>query len=174
MCSVLFVGWGGGVWNRAPPSSFSPLLFIQPRSLPLSSPPPSLLSPLSPPPPPPGRCCIQYAPFDCTQAASLDLVLPDSTPLICTPPDTFYIGGPAGIANNINKLAAANKPPFFITVYGLLKWTASGLDPTKEFWTAWGNITGGLDPNIVPVGAQEMARLAREAGGDGSLAKLKG
>lgn len=113
----------------------------------------------------PTGCCIHYATFDCTKAASLDLTLPDGTPLLCTNPDVFYIGGPAGVANNVNKLAAANKPPFFITVYGLLKWTASDMDPTKEFWAAWGNITEHLDPSIVPVGAQEMARLARAAAG---------
>ena len=98
---------------------------------------------------------------------------PPPHPPVCRP-GPFSSGWPAGIASNINKLAAANKPPFFITVYGLLKWTASDLDPTKEFWTAWANITAGLDANIVPVGAQEMARLAREAGVEGSLAKLKG
>ena len=112
----------------------------------------------------PTGCCINYATFDCSKAASLDLMLPDNTPLICTAADVFYIGGPSGIAANINNLAAAHTPPFFITVYGLLKWTANDLDPTKEFWTAWANITSHLNSNIITVGAQEMARLAREAG----------
>lgn len=117
----------------------------------------------------PTKCCIQYAPFDCSRSASLDLTLPDDTPLICTAADVFYIGGPAGIADNINKLAATHTPPFFITVYGLLKWTASDLDPTKEFWTAWGNITAHLDASVIAVGAQEMARLTREAQREVSL-----
>jgi len=116
----------------------------------------------------PTLCCIDYASFNCSAAASLDLVLPDKTPLICTADDLFYVGGGPGcvacnIAANINKVSAANTAPFFITVYGGLKWTSADIDPKTEFWNLWGNITQQLNPNIVPVGAQEMARLAREA-----------
>ena len=61
-------------------------------------------------------------------------------------------------------MAAANAPPLFINVYGGLKWTASAQDPKSEFWTMWNDTVAALAKNIVPVGAQEMARLAREAG----------
>ena len=112
----------------------------------------------------PTLCCIQYSPFDCSKELSLDLTLPDKTPVLCTAPNLFYVNGQAGVADRINALVAANKPPFFVTVYGGLKWTTGGNDPKTEFWNWWGNITLGLDTSIVPVGAQEMARLAREAG----------
>ena len=86
----------------------------------------------------PTDCCINYASFNCVAEASLDLTLPDSTPLICTDPSLFYVGGGPGcvacaISTNVNKVAAANKPPFFITVYGGLKWTSSDLNPDNEF-----------------------------------------
>ena len=117
----------------------------------------------------PTLCCIDYASFNCSAAASLDLALPDTTPLVCTAESLFYVGGGSGcvactIAANINKVARANAPPFFITVYGGLKWTSADIDPRTEFWNLYGNITAQLDADIVPVGAQEMARLAREAG----------
>ena len=127
----------------------------------------SLTFPFPPPPPSRGAAspgCIDYSPFDCSKEPSLDLTLPDKTPLLCTAPNLFYVNGKAGIADNINALVAANKPPFFVTVYGGLKWTTAGDDPKTEFWNWYGNITLGLAANIVPVGAQEMARLAREAG----------
>ena len=96
---------------------------------------------------------------------------PDGTPLLCTAKKgsqgtLFYISGIHGaeLAARINALAAAAPRPFFISVYGGLKWTASATDPKSEFWTMWADTLAALDEGIVPVGAQEMARLAREAG----------
>jgi hypothetical protein len=48
-------------------------------------------------------------------------------------------------------------------VYGGLKWTADTADPATEFWTLWGATIDKLDTDIIAVGAQEMARLAKEA-----------
>lgn len=116
---------------------------------------------------------IKYSYFQCDQT-QLDMWQPDGTPLVCTAhgkDNLFYIPGcmhhpkcpSCELSRRINEVAAANKPPFFITVYGGLKWTASSQYPLEEFWTLWTNTIDKLDKNIIPVGAQEMARLAREA-----------
>jgi len=116
---------------------------------------------------------IHYSYYDC-DPTQLDMWQPDGTPLVCTNTgknNLFYIPGSLGkqacpsceLARRINTVAAANKPPFFITVYGGLKWTSSGLDPDLEFWTLWGDTLAKLDPSIIAIGAQEMARLAAEA-----------
>ena len=114
---------------------------------------------------------IDYAYFDCSK--SLDQALPDGTPLLCTSsdPNLFYIPNSLGpvpcpsctLAQYINDVASAHAPPFFITVYGGLKWTTGDVDPQTEFWNLWGNTTAQLRPDVVVVGAQEMARLARDA-----------
>lgn len=88
---------------------------------------------------------------------------------MCTPGNIFYIPGSLGrtkcpsctLSDRINAVAAAGSQ--FVTVYGGLKWTASNLDPQTEFWNLWGDTINKLSDDIVPVGAQEMARLAREA-----------
>mmetsp|Transcript_25717 Transcript_25717/g.55710 ORF Transcript_25717/g.55710 Transcript_25717/m.55710 type:complete len:136 (+) Transcript_25717:3-410(+) len=116
---------------------------------------------------------IHYAYHDCN--SSLVSWLPDGTPLLCTnsgADDLFYIPGSMGkqscpsceLARRINAVAAAHQPPYFITVYGGLKWTAASGSPALEFWTLWSETLAKLDSNVVPVGAQEMARLARDAG----------
>lgn len=114
---------------------------------------------------------IAYSYYDCS--ATLEQALPDGTPLLCTSsdPNLFYIPNSLGpvpcpsctLAGYINDVAAAHAPPFFITVYGGLKWTSAGVDPQTEFWNLWGNTTALLCEDVVVVGAQEMARLAREA-----------
>jgi hyaluronoglucosaminidase len=50
-----------------------------------------------------------------------------------------------------------------VSVYGGLKWKANAVSPEREFWPLWTEIIAKLDEDIVVVGAQEMARLAREA-----------
>ena len=49
-------------------------------------------------------------------------------------------------------------------MYGGLRWTTTtGNTNATSLFTFWGDTVAALDPDIVPVGAQEMARLAREA-----------
>ena len=49
-------------------------------------------------------------------------------------------------------------------VYGGLRWTTTtGNTENTSLWHFWGETIANLDPDIVPVGAQEMARLAHES-----------
>jgi hypothetical protein len=91
---------------------------------------------------------------------------------VCTKSGIFYIPGALGhtpcpsctLSDRINAVAATRTThPLFITVYGGLKWTADTADPATEFWTLWGATIDKLDTDIIAVGAQEMARLAKEA-----------
>ena len=53
-----------------------------------------------------------------------------------------------------------------LQVYGGLRWTTTtGKTANTSLYTFWGDTIDNLDSNIVPVGAQEMARLAKEAHG---------
>jgi hypothetical protein len=95
----------------------------------------------------------------------LDAWLPDGTPLVCTSrKGLFYVmpspGAGITLAGNINAVGGSGNQ--FITAYGGLKWTASA-GSTDDLYTFWGSTIAHLDADIVPVGAQEMARLAREA-----------
>ena len=67
----------------------------------------------------------------------------------------------AELSRRVNDIAAAGTK--FITVYGGLAWTKTHKSPQDEFWNLWTATIGKLSPSIVPVGAQEMARLMREA-----------
>ena len=51
-----------------------------------------------------------------------------------------------------------------ITAYGGLRWTTTtGMTDNTSLYHFWGTTIENLDSDIVAVGAQEMARLAREA-----------
>ena len=59
----------------------------------------------------------------------------------------------------INAVAKSHAPPYFITVYGGLRWTTTtGASNKTSLFTFWGDTIDNLDEGIVPVGAQEMAR----------------
>ncbi len=72
-------------------------------------------------------------------------------------------------ARRIKKAASEHEPPFFILTYGGLH-AFSGLfdDPRTEFWKLLHDTVARLGDDFVIVGAQEMARLAREAGAAGN------
>ena len=107
---------------------------------------------------------IHYSYYDCN---GQDSTLPDGTPLVCTPHNVFYVMGSLGgqeLASRINAIAASQPAPNFISVYGGLRWTTTtGATNKTSLFSFWGDTIAALDDNIVPVGAQEMARLAREA-----------
>eukprot|EP00928_Gymnodinium_smaydae_P081607 TRINITY_DN65093_c0_g1_i1.p1 TRINITY_DN65093_c0_g1~~TRINITY_DN65093_c0_g1_i1.p1 ORF type:complete len:650 (+),score=107.54 TRINITY_DN65093_c0_g1_i1:243-1952(+) len=108
---------------------------------------------------------IHYSYYSCNQSA-LDTWQPDGTPMVCTHGGIFYVMGDLGgkeLANRINTIARDAPRPYFITVYGGLKWTAAATKPTDSLYNFWGDAIAHLDADIVPVGAQEMARLARTA-----------
>ena len=102
----------------------------------------------------------------------LDVHQPDGTPVLCTATgnnNLFYVPKhvPANVscvscelARRINAVAESNH---FVSVYGGLKWKAKAVSLEREFWPLWTEIVAKLNENIVVVGAQEMARLAREA-----------
>ena len=109
---------------------------------------------------------IRYAGHVCNES-QLGSWQPDGTPLLCTSSKgLFYVMGSMGgeqLAKNIN--AVADQPGNqFITVYGGLCWTTmTGATNKTCLFTFWGDTISNLDPDIIPVGAQEMARLAHEA-----------
>jgi hypothetical protein len=73
------------------------------------------------------------------------------------------------LAQRVNAVAAAGNQ--FITVYGGLRWTTTtGATQNTSLYSFWGDTIAQLDPDIIPVGAQEMARLARAAHPGGYLA----
>lgn len=109
---------------------------------------------------------IHYAYYACNQSA-LDAWLPDGTPLLCTSSEgLFYVMGSLGgdkLAARINAVARQSGQQF-ITVYGGLRWTTTtGNTNATSLFTFWGDTIAHLDADVVPVGAQEMARLAHEA-----------
>ena len=68
------------------------------------------------------------------------------------------------LAERVNAVAKAPGQGPFITVYGGLRWTTTtGGTLNTSLFSFWGETIANLDADIVPVGAQEMARLAREA-----------
>ena len=81
---------------------------------------------------------------DAYKCPSLNMYSPaDGTPIICTSnkPSLFYRNrainqsDPGGdLANRIRTASMEYEPPFFITVYGGLKWTAGTPNPLEEFW----------------------------------------
>ena len=110
-------------------------------------------------------------PYSCSSDNQL---LGDSkTPLICTPdtgPFVFYFASglnktcpSCDFAARIKEHATRHKPPFFITTYGALHWTADAQAPLLEFWGLLGATMAALGEDYVAVGADEMARLAAEA-----------
>ncbi len=103
-----------------------------------------------------------------------NLVLADGrTPLICTSnsPQLFYYSTTLNascpscdLAARITTVARRQPPPHFVSVYGGLQ--ANGgveIKSPRNFWTLIRDTVSRLDESIVPVGAAEMARLAREA-----------
>ena len=95
------------------------------------------------------------------------------TPLVCTPgtgPWVFYFASglnktcpSCDFAARIREHATKHKPPYFITTYGALHWTADAQAPLLEFWRLLGDTMQALGDDFVAVGADEMARLAAEA-----------
>lgn len=69
----------------------------------------------------------------------------------------------ADLAMKIRNASQGWEPPFFITVYGGLTWTAAGLKPKEEFWFMLQRTMDVLGSDYVAVGANEMARLASSA-----------
>merc|ERR1712228_666095 len=106
---------------------------------------------------------IHYSYYQCNQS-NLDTWQPDGTPVLCTHGGLFYGMGNLGgeeLAKRINAVVAAAPKPYFITVYGGLKWTASASSDKDSIYNFWGDTISNLDDDIIPVGAQEMARLAQ-------------
>jgi hypothetical protein len=96
----------------------------------------------------------------------------DGTPIICTAhsPSLFYRNrhisqtDPAkDLAHRIRTVASRYKPPFFVTVYGGLKWTASDMSPKTEFFTLMHGTMDDLGTGFEAIGASEMARLSKLA-----------
>lgn len=111
---------------------------------------------------------IHYSYYKCNQSA-IDAWQPDGTPVLCTHGGLFYVMGNMGgeaLAKRINAVAESATKPYFITVYGGLKWTASAGGAKDSIYNFWGDTIAALDADIIPVGAQEMARLARAARGE--------
>ena len=110
---------------------------------------------------------------------SLNMYSPaDGTPIICTShvPSLFYRNRDikqsdpgADLASKIRVASQEYSPPFFITVYGGLKWTAAKPNPLEEFWFMLNRTMEVLGPGYVAVGASEMARLATVACGNHSF-----
>lgn len=107
---------------------------------------------------------IHYSYYDCLDHSE---TLPDGTPLLCTPHNLFYVMGSLGgqkLADEINTFVKSQPPPTFLTVYGGLRWSTSSEGTNKtDLFSFWGDTISALDENIVPVGAQEMARLMHAA-----------
>eukprot|EP01045_Picozoa_sp_COSAG04_P000160 COSAG04_NODE_3_length_53939_cov_50.145431_50_plen_321_part_00 len=111
---------------------------------------------------------IKYSYYQCDES-NVDTWQPDGTPVLCTHSGVFYVMGSMGgekLASHINAIAANHSKPYFITVYGGLRWTTTtGMTKNTSLYSFWGDAIANLDPGIEAVGAQEMARLAREAHG---------
>ena len=62
--------------------------------------------------------------------------------------------------------------PIHLSRYGGLRWTTT-TESSEEtsLYRFWGDTIANFDPDIIPVGAQEMARLAHEAHAANSLAR---
>ena len=109
---------------------------------------------------------IKYAYHACDQA-KLDVWTADGTPIVCTASSgVFYvmpsIGGGKQLAQHINTVAGNGTQ--FITTYGGLRWTTTTSNSKNDnLYTFWGDTIANLNDDIIAVGAQEMARLAREA-----------
>ena len=69
----------------------------------------------------------------------------------------------ADLAARIRSIAGKYEPPFFVTVYGGLKWTAGSQDPRQEFFTLMHSTMADLGEQFKAIGASEMARLARDS-----------
>ena len=70
----------------------------------------------------------------------------------------------ADLAARIQTIAGKYEPPFFVTVYGGLKWTAGGQDPELELFTLMHATMEELgSEHFKAIGASEMARLAKDA-----------
>ena len=109
---------------------------------------------------------------DCVSLYDLHTYRADGTPIICTAhsPSLFYRNrhisqkDPAkDLSSRIRKVSRRYKPPFFITVYGGLKWTASDTSPNTEFFTLMHATMADLGSDFEAIGASEMARLSKLA-----------
>jgi hypothetical protein len=70
----------------------------------------------------------------------------------------------ADLAARIRSIAGKYEPPFFITVYGGLTWTASAQPPELEFFTLMHSTMEELgSEHFKAIGASEMARLAKDS-----------
>ena len=114
-----------------------------------------------------------YKPWRCEPDGG-NLVLADGrTPLICTSnsPQLFYYSTTLNascpscdLAARITTAARRQPRPHFVSVYGGLQ--ANGgveIKSPRNFWPLIRDTVSRLGDDIVPVGAAEMARLAREA-----------
>ena len=114
------------------------------------------------------------APFDPWHCPSDNLLLPEGTPLVCASglPNLFYYSGgldahcpSCDLARRIEQAATKQPPPFFVLVYGGLQ-AFGGVENAskKSFFTLLEDTVARLEPHkYVTVGADEMARLAKEA-----------
>jgi len=110
---------------------------------------------------------------DAWRCPELNLYSPsDGTPLICTAnePNLFYRNRQLNatdpgddLAGRIRTAANRYEPPFFITVYGGLNWQPGSTGGKTEFWALLHATMSALGPGFVAVGADEMARLAKDA-----------
>ena len=96
----------------------------------------------------------------------------DGTPVICTSnsPNLFYRNRglspshPAqDLAARIFQAASASDDVRFITVYGGLNWQPGSTGGKTEFWTLLSDTMKLLGDDFVPIGSNEMARLAKES-----------
>ena len=111
--------------------------------------------------------------FNCTPANQW---LGDGTPVVCSVPGLFYynahfwpkdqwLKSADDLAGRIRREVAALPAPAFVLAYGGLKWTSDATDPQMDFFTLQKATLDVLGDDFVVVGAQEMARLSREAAG---------
>jgi len=112
---------------------------------------------------------LPHPPIAGCSLTQLDVYQPDGTPVLCTAKGLFYI--PKHVPRNVScvscylagSINAVAKSNHFVSVYGGLRYKAKAVPPEREFWLLWTGIIAKLDEDIVVVGAQEMARLLREA-----------
>lgn len=71
----------------------------------------------------------------------------------------------ADLASRIRAVAASLPSPAFVLCYGGLAWQADARSPKLDFYTLQKTALAALGDEFVPIGAQEMGRLAREAHG---------
>ena len=101
------------------------------------------------------------------------MMLQDGTPLICTSgsPKLFYYSNglendcpSCDLAQRIEEVAKAHDPPYFVLVYGGLQaFGGTEVKSKKNFFPLLQNTIEKLGGDFIPIGANEMSRLSREA-----------